>query len=239
MRLALSLVLAAALGGLGLAGRAAAAPRMGVTCGDTINAPGHYFLTGNCGPYGIVINASDVKLRLDGHTMTGDGDGEGVDVFGSRVTIEGPGTITNWDDAILIEGGKKQRRIHVIGTRDNSNGVGIGDSPGETGNKFVDNTTNGNFIGIVLSATGSKLVDNTANRNQNTGILVGGTDNKIVANTANRNAFGIEVGATDSKIHGNTALGNSSFDLSDDNPGCDNNDWSDNHFVTSNLSCIH
>jgi hypothetical protein len=30
------------------------------------------------------------------------------------------------------------------------------------------------------------------------------------------------------------------FDLADDNPGCDSNDWSGNHFATSNNpACIH
>jgi hypothetical protein len=214
----LSLVLAVALGGLGLAGSAAGAPPRGVTCGDTISAPGHYFLIGNCSTgFGISINASDVKLKLDGHTMTGSGCCS-LFVHGSRVTVQGPGTITGYDDGIVVDG----NRDKVVGT-----------------------TVFANGSGISVFGRGNEIVANKANSNDNNPgieLFPGATATKVVANTTNRNGVGIllDRGATANEIHGNTALGNVFVDLEDDNPGCDSNEWSGNHFATSNRpSCIH
>ena len=47
---------------------AAASPPKPVTCGDPITAPGQYFLASDCTGEGIRIAASDVHLKLDGHT---------------------------------------------------------------------------------------------------------------------------------------------------------------------------
>jgi len=80
----------------------AAGPPTAVTCGDTITAPGQYFLLGDCSGAGITITASDVHLKLMGHTMTGP-DFAGIQTDNvSHVHIEGPGTITNYTFGILF-----------------------------------------------------------------------------------------------------------------------------------------
>lgn len=201
---------------------AAAAPPMGVSCGSTISQPGDYFLMGDCSGVGIRIAASDVKLKLDGHTMNGgvfSSVFDGVDVSGSRVLVEGPGTITHYM-------------------------LGIALFPSSSGDEVIGTTTNANVQGVQINGSGDEVVYASASGNAN-GILLlpGATGNNVVANTTDGNGFAgihLDAGATANEIHGNTALNNGSFDLADDNPGCDSNDWSGNHFAnSSNPSCIH
>lgn len=80
----------------------------------------------------------------------------------------------------------------------------------------------------------------SATKNQFGIYLYKSTDNEIEENKVNGNfvlgiynqiGTGIEVGE-------NTALGNGAFDLIDDTFNCDNNEWEDNTFVTSNQPCI-
>ena len=84
-------------------GSAMAAPPMQVTCGSPITAPGQYVLMGDCMGPGITITASDVHLKLNGHTMTGPGPGDGINVSNvSHVHIEGPGTISSYFYGIVF-----------------------------------------------------------------------------------------------------------------------------------------
>jgi hypothetical protein len=101
-------------------------------------------------------------------------------------------------------------------------GGGSGPEPDPPGNNYVnvDASSNG-ALGIVIDtgSTATHIDGSTANGNGDIGIV-------------------IAVGATGNAVHGNTALGNGLFDLDDDNPGCDNNNWEGNHFVTANQPCI-
>jgi hypothetical protein len=44
--------------------------------------------------------------------------------------------------------------------------------------------------------------------------------------------------AQENSVRRNDAFGNATFDLQDDNPACDQNDWTNNRFATSSASCI-
>jgi parallel beta-helix repeat protein len=195
-RVVVALVLAGALGALGGLAPAASADTT-VTCGDTISAPGDYFLAGDCFGAGITITASDVTLDLNGHTMTGLESGVGVLVDDSagaiaHVAITGPGTIT----------------IYRIGVQLGSGGAGVSDSSvsGLTAN-------HNDFDGILLlGASGNTVADNTASHNSAFGISLGrASGNTVADNTATNNiAGGIAVfpGASGNTIDDNTATNN-------------------------------
>ena len=218
-RLSLGILLAGVLSAT--AGVAKAGPPTGVTCGDTITAPGQYFLMGDCSGAGITITASDVHLKLMGHTMNGGGNTFGILAQSvSHVHIQGPGTITNYIFGIFF--------------------LQVSDSHVEQ----VSCTAN--LLGLVLeSSTNTHVNNNVFSANQSTGVAVSASssDNHLDNNQASGNGFqgiGVELGSTSNHINGNTALMNGVFDLQDQNPNCDDNKWNGNTFVTSNNpSCIH
>jgi nitrous oxidase accessory protein NosD len=120
-----------------------------VTCGDVITLRGTYALTGDCTAAGdgIDINASNVTLELAGHTITGPGlfiAAAGV-VFGnvSGVHIEGPGTITNFHDGVVLARNTTKSVVTQVTANANVDGIFI-DSPA-TGNKIIDNTALNNL----------------------------------------------------------------------------------------------
>jgi len=87
------------------AGPAMATPPTQVTCGSTIFAPGQYVLMGDCVGLGITITASDVHLRLNGHTMTAFPPNNSIGIEATNVShlhIEGPGTISSYFYGILF-----------------------------------------------------------------------------------------------------------------------------------------
>jgi len=205
------------------AGQAAAGPPTGVTCGDTITAPGQYFLLGDCSGAGITITASDVHLKLMGHTMTGSlplvfFDGVSASNV-SHVHIEGPGTITNYNNGI--------------------NFVGVSDSNVEQ----VSSTANRRGLYLFNSTTDTHVNNNVFSMNVLEGMIVDmSSDNHLNNNQSIGNGtYGIDVapGSTGNHVNGNTALGNRLFDLFDGNMSCDNNKWNGNTFVSANMSCIH
>ena len=201
----------------------AAGPPTAVTCGSMITAPGQYFLAGDCAGAGITITASDVHLKLMGHTMTGSlplSFFDGVTASNvSHVHIEGPGLITNYNNGI--------------------NFVGVSDSHVEQ----VSATANRRGLYLFNSTTDTHVNNNVFSMNVLEGVIVDrSSDNHVNNNESIGNGFiGIRVGlgSTGNHVNGNTALGNGTFDLDDDNPNCDNNKWNGNTFNTSNpATCI-
>src|SRR5205823_3313006 len=78
------LVVLVVAGALAAVAPALAGGPTAVTCGSVITSPGDYYLASDCTGDGIIILASDVRLRLDGHTMNGELFGfSGVLIFGS------------------------------------------------------------------------------------------------------------------------------------------------------------
>lgn len=268
-------------------GQAAAVEATAVTCGSVISAPGDYYLAGDCSGDGIRIMASDVRLELRDHTMTGAPPGEppppggppmclfplGIGasdfpVMLSNLHIEGPGTITGYQTgiALITFGLGGVNRVHV----DNvtiSNSCGVGAVIQGSDDAFTNVVSAGNFIaGFLVETSDSRFVNDTATGGNRGFDLLGANANQIVNSTASGNSgpgillsngansnhfdgnmivnngdvgLGIGDGSTDNHVHGNTAFGNGGFDLADDNPGCDSNNWNGNNFTTSNQSCIH
>src|SRR5438874_12549210 len=75
------------------------------SCPYIISSPGNYYLAadlGPCvGPFAIQIAADHVRLRLEGHTITGSSASlestDGISATGvQKIKIEGPGTINSF-----------------------------------------------------------------------------------------------------------------------------------------------
>jgi parallel beta-helix repeat protein len=235
---------------LGFAGVAAAKNTPITTCSFVISAPGNYFLANDVGPcpppFAIQIAASNVRLRLDGHTIACGNYLVGISADSvQKVKIEGPGTITQCFPAIQWTN-VDDSEVREVTAPGNGAGFFI---EGGTNNRFTENdaSSNGGFGIILDGATNTWLDRNIANNTGDfSGITVGGGGgNRLTGNTANNNGafslsgFGIVVDSTGNEISGNTALGNGQGDLVDGNPNCDNNDWRNNTFGIANQSCIH
>jgi parallel beta-helix repeat protein len=235
----------------------AAAPVSISSC-TTISTRGHYELVADLTSSGtcIKITASHVKLKLNGHTITGPSaatvDSSGIQLVAiSHVDIEGPGVITNFGIAVDFEGADFSEVKDVTSTGNlfgfvlNRDFVTPNLNNFSEKNLFRGNTSTGNTIaGFTLNgATNNHLINNVASNNTGNGIFIeAGTENQLKENTANGNGVsGIVIadGSTGNSVRGNTAQSNSSaVDLADDNPNCDNNVWLNNVFNTANQTCI-
>jgi parallel beta-helix repeat protein len=247
-----------------------AAPPIAINSCTEINTSGNYKLVAdltsesNC----ITIFASNVNLRLDGHTITGAGANtlwSGILIVGqTNVNIKGPGVITNFAFGVHFSGTDSSEVTDVTATN-NSHGFVLTDFAeensfrrntatgnvsrgffleGASNNSFLSNVASNNEFGFILGdGTGNHLKENTTNGNSVMGIEIVGetsTAHTIENNTANGNVlFGIHLGgSTGNNVNGNTALNNST-DLVDDSIACDNNIWTNNVFNTANQTCIH
>lgn len=178
--------------GVAMVSTADAATNAVTTCGTVITAPGTYTLKNDIGPCpgdGVDIRSSGVTLKLAGHTITGSDTTNnttdqqvGVNLMGvSGVTVTGPGTITNFDAGVAINGGSGNK-VQNLSVRDNiahvlfTGGVNP-QNPVDTPCDFGDGITVDNSSSNVISG-------NTASHNGPfSGIaLVDNSDSNIVRN---------------------------------------------------------
>jgi len=153
-----------------------------------ITASGSYRLTGNLtvpsGASGIVVNASNVTIDLNGFSMTGGGAGSSFGIFAAAAivgtTVEN-GTVTGFNA-----------------------GVSLGDSAIVKAVQVNSNSTSGIQVGNYSLVQGC-----TANNNGNDGIIVNGNGTLISGNAVNADSeFGISVTGNGIVISGNTVTGN-------------------------------
>lgn len=111
------------------------------------------------------------------------------------------------------------------------------------------------------ASNSNDILRNTASNNRRNGITLAGmsSNNRVNQNTVNNNGnIGIELqvvvdhhnpagppypavpgsGAYNNILFSNQGSGNVVFDGADGTPGCDNNDWENNQFVTANQPCV-
>lgn len=208
------------------------------SCGTVITQAGKYHIAHDltCASvlYAIDIEASDVELHFDGHSLTGGGigtTGSGVGVGTSQasisnVTIFGSGTVTGFGVAGI-----------VVGTVVNSPIFNF---------RIVNISANNNDVGIKLLQTiDGALISNTADNNRTNGIELEAISSDILrSNQTDRNGnYGIEIadGCTGSLLQANKAHGNLTLDLFDSGAGGDPfclNTWKGNQFRTAFPSCI-
>lgn len=128
--------------GLGVSSAVTAHGPTPVTCGTTITQPGTYVLAGDCAASGdgILILASKVNLRLNGHTMTGAGrDFFGVGIFSSsKVLVTGPGTISGFASGVTLGNVSDSMVKKVTATGNTLFGIVV--ENGGSGNTIKKNT---------------------------------------------------------------------------------------------------
>jgi len=141
---------------------------------QTIDSPGSYLVTkdlqaaGDC----IVVNASFVTLDLGGHTIVGNGTGNGitgpfVSPAPRSIAIRN-GSITGFNDGILLyHDGITIEGIRAVG---NSN-VGI-ITTGFGAVKIMDSSVDHNTYGISCNQQLCSVIGNTATGNSTGGILM-------------------------------------------------------------------
>ena len=178
--------------------------------------------------------------------------GNGVSIWGSLNRIR-ESTIEHYPGfgAFIFCGNQNDIRRNTITFNNGhveSGGVRLQDGL----NRVEDNTISKNGDEGILQVTGSenRFIHNTMDNNAFTGpngqvsigiVINGGDGHRVQANTiTGHNAIGIFVGvSTSDTIKGNTSLNNpDATDMFDSNSDCDNNDWQNNAFNTSNQSCI-
>jgi len=226
------------------------------SCPTTISQPGHYHLRTDLTcpasiASAILIEADDVQLHLNGHTIAANSVGlvswVGILVNGaSRVSVMG-GTVTNFVFNVVLYNASASDVVNVDASNSMvpktfGNAITVQDS---TNNRIINCTANGANFGILLlgDSDHNTLIANTAHHNTVGGIAIQGySDNNTVrANDAEHNPVGISVADenTGNLMQANRAWHNTSVDMSDGNVNCDSNVWESNQFGTANQACIH
>jgi Right handed beta helix region len=214
----------------------AAAPTPISVCPYTITAPGNYMLAKNLTSPGscIAIQAANVAIDLQGHTITGNGTGSGITAAQFDNLVIANGTVQNFSLAILVNLSRSvtisrmtiQKNAGtgialfsatVFGSKiDDNAGIGIhinGDEPSAILNSEV--SRNGGE-GIVTLSGPTIVVNSEVSDNALTGIalsVVGGIPtpgNQVIETHANRNGGnGIDLSAeTGNSVIASTAFGN-------------------------------
>jgi hypothetical protein len=208
-------------------------------CPYTITAPGNYILTKNLTSAGtcIAIQADNVTVDLQGHTITGNGTGFGITDggFDDSDLVIANGTVQDFSGAIIvnsshpvtISGMTIQKNAGsqtialfsatVFGSKiDDNAGIGIrinGDEPSAILNSEV--SRNGD-AGIITLSGPTIVANSEVSDNALTGIalsVVGGIltpGNQVIETQANRNGGnGIDLSAeTGNSVIASTAFGN-------------------------------
>ncbi len=193
--------------------------------GLTISTPGSYVLVDNVTMTNIAatainVNASDVTIDLNGHTLScpggtslgiAHGTGSRLEVFGGTIRGFGaPGISTGSDD-----------NIHDLRVDSCGSGIGINGSRGRVQNCIITGTSTGVYIDVPgdgTSVIGCQIMGNTGGIE----VFAGGchiVENVISANTSN----GITVNSvTNALVRGNTLLNNGGFGISNTETGVGN-----------------
>lgn len=187
-----------------------------ITFCDEINQPGSYRVTQNLSTQSsspcLLIDANDVTIDLQGHTITGNGSqtstGIAVSPNSSLSNIEARnGTVTSFRIGINLSRtrGARVERMRVF---DNVIGIIVGGSSVVTSNIVMRNGSDGIRIDVAEDEDRSSLItDNVASENGRVGILAG-ADNTVRGNLAKDNgSAGIAVGCP-SLVAGNTTPNN-------------------------------
>jgi len=198
----------------------------------TVSTPGRYFLTGSLtgvsGQGGIVINASDVILDLNGFALIGvSGSGYGIRSTSSsydRVVVRN-GTVRNWGLYGVSLAGNASLVSDLRSSQNTGGGISVGG--GSLVVRCLANVNGGGY-GFYLSS-GASIIDCVADHNASgigtlTAVLVRdcvaswndsdgirvGSSSQVIGNHCHGNGFGplggvgINIPSSNSRVEGNS-----------------------------------
>jgi parallel beta-helix repeat protein len=183
-----------------------------VSCNDTITTDTTLDsdLTKCTGP-GIRIGADDITLDLNGHTITGKGNGVGVNNIAGYdgVTIE-DGSIHNFMESVAVVGAADNHLRGLSLSHNRHVGMYVQDS---SGIEIEDNSvTDIRFAGIFLSRSHDLRVEGNSVSTSSGGVVAAASDHvAIEGNVAEGNdGWGIALvqGTSESHVAANTVSGN-------------------------------
>jgi parallel beta-helix repeat protein len=214
----------AAAGLLALSGSPALASA--VTCGSRITASTTLRSDlVNCPLDGLLIDADNMTLNLNGHTIDGDAGPvpEGSLDAGIRlltphhgVTITG-GTVREFDRGIQLEGASDNQIVHMLVRANGNSGIQIGsDGASSDRNRIVDNTVASNGqAGIGLFESDHNVIrrDTVSNNGGAGAIGIAADHSRIAENVFVGNEEGVVLieGSDDNEIDANS-IADSTFE---------------------------
>ncbi len=211
-----------------------------LSCGQVIKQSVKLTANLDCKTDGLIVGADDITIDLNGFTLTGPGDKSskvGV-MFADNdgVTVQGPGTIENFQAGALFSGGENNKISKVTFM---NNEIAIFET-GAKNTAIEDNSIFDNSIGVAAhSSEGSTLSTNLFKANDLAGVtLVNSANNELSANTIQGSVNGIFLDGQSTKniIDSNSVLKNRGVDLNNGNglpTNINDNVFSDNNCNTS------
>jgi parallel beta-helix repeat protein len=159
-----------------------------------------------CVDGGLVVGKSGVTIDLNGHTITGLGEGDGIAVAGvSGVTVRN-GTITNFEVGVRLQGVTNSR---FLDTRLSLNSDASAWVESSSHNKFkhLTMTENGDGGFRLIASHNNRIAKNAVSGASDSGIMMEerSSQNRLVRNRIKLAGEGIKVeGGTDNRVFRNT-----------------------------------
>jgi parallel beta-helix repeat protein len=211
-----------------------------LSCGQVIKQSVKLTANLDCKTDGLIVGADGITIDLNGFTLNGPGDKSskvGV-MFADNdgVTVQGPGTIENFQAGALFSGGEDNKISKVTFM---NNEIAIFET-GAKNTAIEDNSIFDNSIGVAAhSSSGSSLTTNLFKTNDLAGVtLVNSANNELSANTIQGSVNGIFLDGQSTKniIDSNSVFKNRVVDFNNGNGQPKNihdNVFSDNNCNTS------
>jgi parallel beta-helix repeat protein len=163
-----------------------------------------------CVDGGIVVAKSGVTVDLNGHTITGLGEGDGIAASGvTGVTIKN-GSVVNFEAGLRLTGVQNSR---VLDTRFSMNSDASAWVEASTGNKFkrLKMTDNGDGGFRLIASNDNRIAANTVSGASDSGVMMEelSSHNRLVRNTITLAGEGIKVeGGSHNRVFRNTTSWN-------------------------------
>lgn len=213
-RLALVVAMAGLLGItpflLAATSRGATSKRAALACGQTVTTS--VTLTADliaCDGNGLVAGAKGITINLNGHTISGSNDNDGIlDASFSSIVVRN-GSIKDFNRGVMIQGGSATIQSLRVSSNVDA-GIYTEEPAVITGNVVFEN--NGGIVVACCDSDKSTVSNNVVTANTGTGITTGQTaqgstisGNHVLSNTG----IGIVTLTDGATVSGNIANGNS------------------------------
>ena len=221
-------------------------PVTNAACGQVVEGLVELTSNLNCSGDGLIVGDDGTTIRLNGHTIRGPGPDSskvGISVGNENgVTIEGPGTIEQFQAGVLASGAEGTLITKTIFTDDQ---IAIF-STGTEGLQARQNIITGNSIGMAShSSKGLDVRENLITGNVLAGLTLVNTGKSMISTNnigESQNGIFVDAQSSGNTFDSNNVLRNT-VDMNNANglaTNVNSNDFSDNNCQTSNPSglCI-